>query len=44
VVEQLDGHEALGKFVIRWRKHFLEVMRPKFMPDHWEFDRVFIPE
>lgn len=33
VVEKLDN---LQEFVVRWRKHFLETMEPKFMPDGWD--------
>lgn len=44
VVEELNGFEGIGKFVIRWRKHFLETMEPKYLPKWWKVDRVFTPE
>ena len=44
LVEQLDGFEELGAFVVRWRKHFLQHMKPQFMPEHWEIDRIFFEE
>ena len=44
VVEELNGLEGIGKFVIRWRKHFLVTMEPKYLPKWWKVDRVFTPE
>ena len=44
VVEQLSDYEELGAFTVRWRKHFVKIMEPKFLPKHWEVERVFIPE
>lgn len=29
----------LEDFVFRWRKNFLETMKPQFMPNHWTWDR-----
>ena len=26
-------------FVRRWRQHFLDTMRPRFLPEHWDPDR-----
>jgi len=39
VVEQVikEGEEDL--FVQMWRQHFLNVMKPKCMPCHWEVSR-----
>lgn len=31
--------EDLQDFVFRWRKFFLDKMQPKYMPDHWVWDR-----
>lgn len=28
------------KFVQEWRQHFLDKMKPKFMPDNWRVDRT----
>jgi exonuclease 3'-5' domain-containing protein 2 len=36
VVEKLD---SIQDFVVRWRKHFIEVMRPGFMPIGWDINR-----
>jgi len=30
------GIEALKDFEVSWRKHFLDIMKPKFMPDGWD--------
>lgn len=43
VVGQLGDYDKIGEFVIRWRKHFVETMNPKFLPDHWDVERVFRP-
>jgi hypothetical protein len=29
----------LEEFVYRWRKHFLDCMKPKFLPKYWTWDR-----
>lgn len=29
----------LQEFVIRWRKHFVETMRPRFLPEGWDINR-----
>jgi hypothetical protein len=41
VVDRLDD---LAGFVLMWRTHFLEVMKPQFMPDYWKVDRFPTPE
>lgn len=41
VVGKLSGIDAINDFVILWRKHFIETMEPKFLPDHWDVDRRF---
>jgi hypothetical protein len=33
VISQTNDVEA---FIRRWREHFLETMRPRFLPEHWE--------
>lgn len=38
VVQQLDTHEKIEQFVIRWRKHFIETMNPQYMPEGWSVD------
>lgn len=32
---QNDGAQGLHNFEKRWRKHFVEVMKPQFLPRHW---------
>lgn len=36
VVEKITNFE---EFVIRWRKHFIENAKPKFMSEHWDIYR-----
>lgn len=46
----LEGHDNYGKsvldkigdfqeFIESWRKHFLDIMNPQFLPEHWEINR-----
>jgi hypothetical protein len=30
-----EQHEQIETFVKRWRAHFLEYMKPKYLPQHW---------
>jgi len=36
-----QGEEAILQFVIRWRKVFLEGLRPAHMPQHWDVNHDF---
>ncbi|EFJ48844.1 hypothetical protein VOLCADRAFT_104579 [Volvox carteri f. nagariensis] len=38
VVRALGGRDKLEGFVRGWRQHFLDTMRPRFMPPHWRVD------
>jgi hypothetical protein len=38
VVQKLDNDEKMGEFVKIWRKHFINTMKPKFMPKGWSID------
>lgn len=38
VVSKLDTHEKLEEFVKMWRTHFIETMKPPYMPDGWRVD------
>ncbi|KAI6655162.1 Exonuclease 3'-5' domain-containing protein 2 isoform X2 [Oopsacas minuta] len=35
VVEQVMANGELLEFQMRWRQHFLETMKPKFLPELW---------
>jgi len=35
MIQKLDTEEKLRKFVVLWRKHFVETMKPKYLPDGW---------
>lgn len=39
VVEKLLEKNELEQFVKMWRKHFIDTMRPGFMPQHWSIER-----
>jgi hypothetical protein len=41
VVEKLmlEGPDAMQKFVEMWRQHFIDTMKPKYMPKHWDIKR-----
>ncbi len=36
----LDKLEDINEFVQIWRCHFLETMKPQFLPKYWTFERV----
>ena len=38
VVSKLDDHEKIVEFVRMWRQHFVETMKPKYMPLGWSID------
>src|SRR3989338_4946539 len=35
----IDAAENLSLFIIRWRKHFVETMRPRFLPRYYDVNR-----
>jgi len=35
VIQKLDSEEKIKEFVRLWRLHFIETMKPKFMPKGW---------
>ena len=35
----LEFYKDLDDFASIWRKHFIETMDPKFMPEHWDINR-----
>lgn len=36
MVEKLEDYE---EFIIMWRKHFVDTMKPNFLSPHWKYDR-----
>lgn len=38
VVQKLDTDEKIIEFVKLWRKHFIEVAKPMFLPNGWSVD------
>lgn len=38
VVQKLDTEEKMTEFVKLWRTHFIETMKPEFMPNGWSID------
>lgn len=38
VVQKLDTEEKMVEFVRLWRTHFIETMKPQFMPNGWSID------
>jgi hypothetical protein len=38
VVKELDTHEKIEDFVKMWRAHFIQTMKPKYMPEGWSID------
>jgi hypothetical protein len=35
----IDNIDDLDEFIIKWRKHFVKHMKPKFLPDLWDINR-----
>lgn len=38
LVEKLNEHNLLDRFVIMWRQHFIENVKPKYMPEGWDIN------
>ena len=36
ILQNSGGIEALKDFEVSWRQHFLDVMKPQYMPDGWD--------
>eukprot|EP00026_Physarum_polycephalum_P006793 Phypoly_transcript_06845.p1 GENE.Phypoly_transcript_06845~~Phypoly_transcript_06845.p1 ORF type:complete len:530 (+),score=62.33 Phypoly_transcript_06845:46-1590(+) len=36
-----QGHEEIMKFVKRWRVNFLDSLKPKKMPEHWDVEHEY---
>ena len=44
VKNHLKTHDAIDIFIKRWRQHFVDTMKPQFLPDFWSVDMpIFIP-
>lgn len=39
VVRTLQDDNAIAAFIETWRRHFVDVMNPMFMPAHWDVQR-----
>lgn len=42
IVERLNG--GVDDFAIRWRRHFIKFMKPKFLPEGWDPERRIYSE
>jgi len=38
--EVMDRVTDIETFIIEWRKHFIQIMNPKFMPEYWNINKV----
>lgn len=38
LMKKLDTHEKIEDFVKMWRAHFIQTMKPKYMPEGWSID------
>lgn len=36
VMENLKNEDDIYKFVVMWREHFVKIMNPRFMFEHWD--------
>jgi len=37
----IERLESLDEFAREWRQHFVDTMKPKYLPNHWKVDRHF---
>ena len=37
-MKKLDSHEKIEEFVKMWRAHFVQTMKPKYMPEGWSIN------
>lgn len=42
VAKQLKTDDEIHEFIIMWRKHFLEIMKPRFLSPHWTAERKLL--
>ena len=40
----IDCYDCLDQFAILWRKHFIDIMKPQFMPEEWDINRKIYSE
>lgn len=38
LMKKLDTHEKIEEFVKMWRAHFIQTMKPEYMPEGWSID------
>lgn len=38
IVSKLDTEEKMNDFKIMWRKHFIETLNPKYLPNYWDLE------
>jgi hypothetical protein len=38
VIRHVKKHEGLYEFQKRWRQHFLNTMKPQYLPTNWSVD------
>lgn len=38
VMDKIHSENKEQEFVQRWRQHFVDTMKPKFLPNHWSVD------
>lgn len=42
VVEKVIANDTLYDFVVMWRRHFVDTMKPQFLPKYWNINRELI--
>lgn len=42
LVDKLDNLCKIQDFIFLWRRHFVETMQPKFLPNHWNPERPIL--
>ncbi len=41
IAKFVNSLEDINNFIIMWRKHFVEAMKPKFLPKEWDIEYRF---
>lgn len=41
LVDKIDTEEKIIDFIRMWRQHFLDVMKPKYLPPAWDVNHKF---
>jgi len=38
LIDKMGGEEVIPEFIKMWREHFVDTMKPKYLPKNWSID------